>query len=96
MKKIIMMCACALVLAGCDEKPPHCPWENSQPEKTQIAFNECMDRFANARAGRDYTANDDEDMDDVIDSCKYYAFNLYPRIRMCRVDVIENIKKVQP
>lgn len=70
MKKSILLIG-LLFLAGCDVfKPekPSCEWETNQTLRAQL-FDKCLARAADARKGKSYTTNDDEDYDEVIKAC---------------------------
>ncbi len=81
MKYLILI---GLLLTACDNEPelPRCQYD--QKKRSEI-FDKCMQRSAEARKGVNYTTNDDEDFDEVIDSCSKAAGGMALIDPMCHL-----------
>jgi hypothetical protein len=72
-----------LALTGCDDEI--CTWEYAKEDipKIEAAFQTCLKHASLARKGRDYTANDDEDYDLVVEQCGIQSRVPYQEIKVC-------------
>lgn len=71
--KYILLALTLLIITGCEQCFDIPVYDR---EKTERVFNDCLDKAANARSGKSYSTNDDEDYDEVIAECKYAAFSI--------------------
>lgn len=81
-----------LFLTGCGESAPYCERDydpvscDSASVMDKDLFEMCLDKMALARSskGGNYTANDDEDLDEVVKACKSAASLYYDHQEECR------------
>ncbi len=70
-------------LVACEPPTPTCEARLDQKLRAEL-FDKCLTRAAEARKGTNYTTNDDEDYDDVIDECGTQALRMAYSTEHCR------------
>ena len=81
-KKYLILVVMALAACDVPQKTEECTSNrrNADGKTWERVFNSCMANIAKARQGRDYTTNDDEDLDEVVGACSNAANQSTPRI----------------
>lgn len=88
-KNILLMPFVILLLAACDDDVPRTLCELTEDtHKREEIFMKCLDKAGYARKSVSYTADDDEDYDDVIYACGTESRHLSPdRYIQCKTYV---------